>query len=45
MAKLPLIFTYYIAAPVEKVWNGFVSREVNQTIFMGADFAVDLRPG
>jgi len=45
MAKLPLIFTYYIAAPVEKVWNGFVSREVNQTIFMGADFEVDLRPG
>ena len=30
---------------MEKVWNGFVSREVNQTIFMGADFAVDLRPG
>jgi len=45
MAKRPLIFTYYIAAPVEKVWNGFVSREVNQTIFMGADFEVDLRPG
>ena len=26
MAKAPLIFTYYIAAPVEKVWDGFVSR-------------------
>jgi uncharacterized protein YndB with AHSA1/START domain len=45
MAKAPLIFTYYIAAPVEKVWNGFVSKEANQTIFMGADFEVDLRPG
>ena len=45
MAKAPLIFTYYIAAPAEKVWNGFVSKEANQTIFMGADFEVDLRPG
>ena len=27
MAKAPLIFTYYIAAPVEKVWDGFVSKE------------------
>lgn len=45
MAKPPLVFTYYIAAPVEKVWAGFVSKEANQTIFMGADFAVDLRPG
>lgn len=25
MAKAPLIFTYYIAAPLEKVWDGFVS--------------------
>ena len=45
MAKPPLIFTFYIAAPIEKVWNGFVSKEANQTIFMGADFEVDLRPG
>lgn len=45
MAKSPLIFTFYIAAPIEKVWNGFVSKETNQTIFMGADFDVDLRPG
>jgi uncharacterized protein YndB with AHSA1/START domain len=45
MAKTPLTFTYYIAAPVEKVWDGFVSKEVNQKIFMGADFEVDLRPG
>src|SRR5438552_2705823 len=45
MTKPPLIFTFYIAAPIEKVWNGFVSKEANQTIFMGADFEVDLRPG
>ena len=38
MAKAPLSFTFYIAAPIEKVWNGFVSKEANQTIFMGADF-------
>ena len=45
MAKTPLIFTYYIAAPVEKVWDGFVSKEANHKIFMGADFEVDLKPG
>jgi len=45
MAKLPLIFTYYIAAPIEKVWDGFVSKQANQTIFMGADFEVDLNAG
>jgi uncharacterized protein YndB with AHSA1/START domain len=45
MAKAPLVFTFYIAAPIEKVWNGFVSKEANQTIFMGADFEVDLRAG
>ena len=45
MPKPPLTFTFYIAAPVDKVWNGFVSKEANQTIFMGADFHVDLEPG
>ena len=45
MAKPPLIFTYYIAAPVEKVWDGFVSKEANQIIFLGADFEVELKPG
>jgi uncharacterized protein YndB with AHSA1/START domain len=45
MAKPPLIFTFYIAAPLGDVWNGFVSKETNQTIFMGADFEVDLRAG
>jgi uncharacterized protein YndB with AHSA1/START domain len=27
MAKPPLVFTFYIAAPIDKVWNGFVSKE------------------
>jgi uncharacterized protein YndB with AHSA1/START domain len=45
MAKAALVFTFYIAAPIEKVWDGFVSKEANRTIFMGADFEVDLRPG
>ena len=45
MVKAPLIFTYYIAASVEKVWDGFVSKEANQKIFLGADFEVDLKPG
>lgn len=45
MAKPPLVFTFYIAAPIEKVWDGFVSKEANATIFMGADFEIDLRPG
>jgi uncharacterized protein YndB with AHSA1/START domain len=45
MAKAPLSFVVYIAAPIEKVWDGFVSKEANRTIFMGADFDVDLKPG
>ena len=45
MARTPLVFTFYIAAPIESVWNGFVSKETNRTIFMGADFEVDLRAG
>jgi uncharacterized protein YndB with AHSA1/START domain len=40
-----LVFTYYIAAPIEKVWGGFVSKEANQKIFMGADFELELKPG
>jgi uncharacterized protein YndB with AHSA1/START domain len=45
MEKAPLIFTYYIAAPVEKVWEGFISKEANQKIFLGAEVEVDLKPG
>ena len=39
------MFTFYIAAPIEKVWDGFVSKDANRTIFMGADFDVELKPG
>jgi uncharacterized protein YndB with AHSA1/START domain len=45
LAKAPLTFTYYIAAPLEKVWDGFISKKVNQKIFMGVNFDVDLKPG
>ncbi len=45
MARPPLVFTFYIAAPIEKVWDGFVSKEANRAIFMGAEYEVDLRPG
>jgi uncharacterized protein YndB with AHSA1/START domain len=45
MAKSPLSFTFYIAAPIEKVWDGFVSKEANRIIFMGVDFDIDLVPG
>jgi len=45
MARRPLVFTFYIAAPIEKVCDGFVSKEANRAIFMGAEYAVDLRPG
>jgi uncharacterized protein YndB with AHSA1/START domain len=45
MARASLVFTYYIAAPIEKVWNGFVSKEVNEIIFVGATFDVELKRG
>ncbi len=44
-SRVPLSFTFYIAAPIEKVWDGFVSKEANRIIFLGADFDVDLTPG
>ena len=45
MAKTPLVFTFYIAAPIDKVWDGFVSKEANRAIFLGAEFEVQLIPG
>ena len=45
MSKAPLVFTFYMAAPVEKVWDGFVSKDANETIFMGAEFELVPRPG
>jgi uncharacterized protein YndB with AHSA1/START domain len=41
----PLQFVFYIAAPAEKVWEGFVSPESNRVLFMGAELKVDLKPG
>jgi uncharacterized protein YndB with AHSA1/START domain len=45
MTKPPLTFTFYIAAPIEKVWDGFVSKEANEIIFLGAQFEAELKPG
>jgi uncharacterized protein YndB with AHSA1/START domain len=41
----PLHYVFYIAVPSEKVWEGFVSPEMNRIIFGGADFEADLKPG
>jgi uncharacterized protein YndB with AHSA1/START domain len=41
----PLNFIFYIAAPPEKVWDGFVSPESNRIIFGGAELEADLKPG
>lgn len=43
--QTPLHFVFYIAAPPNKVWDGFVSRESNRILFMGAELEVDLKPG
>ena len=43
--QTPLHFVYYIAAPPDKVWEGFVSAESNRIIFAGADLEVELKPG
>jgi hypothetical protein len=40
-----LKYVFYIAATPEKVWDGFVSRESNQIIFLGAEFQADFTPG
>jgi uncharacterized protein YndB with AHSA1/START domain len=42
---VPLHFIFYIAAPLEKVWEGFVSADSNRILFMGAELEVELRPG
>jgi uncharacterized protein YndB with AHSA1/START domain len=43
--QTPLHFVFYIAAPPDKVWDGFVSPESNRILFMGAELEADLRPG
>jgi uncharacterized protein YndB with AHSA1/START domain len=40
-----LNYVFYIAAPPENVWEGFVSRESNRIIFMGAEFEADFKTG
>ena len=42
--QTPMKFVFYIAAPAEKVWEGFVSQESNRAIF-STDFEIDLKPG
>ncbi|HEV2578171.1 MAG TPA: SRPBCC domain-containing protein [Acidobacteriaceae bacterium] len=41
----PLEFVFYIAAPAEKVWEGFTSAESNRVLFMGATLEAELKPG
>lgn len=43
--QAPLHFVFYVAAPPEKVWDGFVSPESNRIIFLGAELEADLKPG
>src|ERR1700757_2732831 len=43
--QTPLHFVYYFAAPLHKVWEGFVSPESNRIIFMGVELEADLKPG
>ena len=42
--QAPLKFVFYIAAPIEKVWDGFVGEAANRAIF-STDFEIDLKPG
>jgi len=43
--QAPLKYIFYIAGTPEKVWEGFVSRESNRTIFSGAELQADFKPG
>ena len=45
MDHAPLSYVIYIAAPPEKVWDGFVSPESNRILFMGAELEADWKPG
>lgn len=40
----PLHFVFYFAVPLEKAWEGFVSRETNRIIFGGAELEAELKP-
>jgi uncharacterized protein YndB with AHSA1/START domain len=41
----PLKYVMYIAATPEKVWEGFVSKESNRILFMGAELEAEWRAG
>jgi uncharacterized protein YndB with AHSA1/START domain len=41
----PLRYTFYFAAPPDKVWDCFVSRESNHIIFGVPEFKADLQAG
>jgi uncharacterized protein YndB with AHSA1/START domain len=41
----PLSYVIYIAAGPEKVWDGFVSRESNRILFMGAELEAEWKAG
>jgi uncharacterized protein YndB with AHSA1/START domain len=46
MADLtPLRYVIYMAATPEKVWEGFVSKESNRVLFMGAELEAEWQPG
>jgi uncharacterized protein YndB with AHSA1/START domain len=45
MALAPITYVIYVAAPAEKVWEGFVSPESNRVIFMGAELEAEWKPG
>jgi uncharacterized protein YndB with AHSA1/START domain len=40
-----LSYVIYIAATPDVVWEGFVSKQSNRVIFMGAELEADWRPG
>jgi uncharacterized protein YndB with AHSA1/START domain len=42
---VPLSYVIYIAATPEKVWEGFVSKESNRTLFMGAELEAEWKTG
>jgi len=41
----PLRYVFYIAATPEKVWEGFVSKESNRILFMGAELEAEWKAG
>jgi uncharacterized protein YndB with AHSA1/START domain len=43
--RAPLSYVIYIAAPPEKVWDGFVSPESNRILFMGAELEAEWEAG